>query len=603
MKKYSMLENLTYLYKKLIKHRGYKIFFSIFLLIITSVAVPFLTAALPGFVLTLLTSSLEISKILLYIFLYVVSLLIIHILMQDRSISIRFELMSFRVNEGVNLDAKIIDTDFINIDTPNGKDMSEKANRAIFQEFHIGLQDYLQDFNTLAINILSLMLYLSVVSSLNIWLTIFLLLSSCISLIMTSNNKKWYEKNQDNWVKIDKKFNYLKQESISLKNGKDIRLYKIQSWFIDLFNSLLSLRSSWYYKEQRRYYIADLLERIITLVKNILVYGYLIYKVMNGGLDIGIFTLYLGLVAGISNFTKGIFDMINYIKINNVVNNDYRAFLEMEEKNNYGNGLIIPKKKSHQIRFENVNFYYPGTKNLLFENFNLTIEAGEKIALVGVNGAGKTTLVKLMCGLYTPNSGKILLDGVEITKYNIKDYYKEFTIVFQDVQTLALTIAQNIACCEKDKIDYDKVQKCIKLADLDKKIQSLPNGVHTNMLKELDDDGIVFSGGETQKLMLARALYKDSPIIILDEPTAALDPIAESEMYEKYNSLTDEKTSIFISHRLSSTRFCDRILFIKNGKIIEVGTHNELMNKNGEYAYMYNLQATYYQKEVNSDAI
>lgn len=602
MKNYSMLENLMYLYKKLLKHSGYKIFFNIFWTIITSVAVPFLTAALPGFVLTIITSNLEINKIIIYVLAYAILLLILNILMQHKQIRLMLNLLIYRINEGLNLYTKVIDTDYINVDTSEGKEKSEKALQAIYQSPHTGIQDYVQDFNTLMINILSLALYLSVVSTLNVWITIFLLSSSFISFRMISKNKKWYENNKDKWIKIEKKFSYLKSEAISLKNGKDIRLYKIQSWFVDLFNNLLALRASWYFKEQRRYYLADLLERFINLVKNVIVYGYLLYKV-NNGLGIGMFTLYLSLIAGISTWTKGIVDTIGYLKINNIINNDYRSFLTMEEKNNYGEGLSMPIKKSHKIDFENVSFCYPGTDKLLFDNFNLTIQAGEKIALVGINGAGKTTLVKLLCGLYTPDSGRILLDGVDIKKYNIRDYYKQFTIVFQDVHTLALTIAENVACCDKKYIDYEKVEKCIELAGISEKVLSLPKGIHTNLLKELDEDGIVLSGGETQKLMLARALYKDSPVIILDEPTATLDPIAESEMYEKYNSLTNEKTSIFISHRLSSTRFCDRILFMRNGKILESGNHDELMNKNGEYANMYSIQATYYQKEVNYNAI
>ncbi len=602
MKNYSMLENLIYLYKKLMKHSGYKIFFSIFFAIITSVAVPFLTAALPGFVLTIITSKLEINKIIIYVLAYAILLLILNILMQHKNTKLMLNLLIYRIDEGLNLYTKVIDTDYINVDTSEGKDKSEKALQAIYQNTHTGIQDYIQDFNTLTINILSLILYLSAVSTLNIWITVLLLSSSFISFRMISKNKIWYEKNKDKWIKIDKKFSYLKSEAISLKNGKDIRLYKIQSWFTDLFNNLLALRSSWYFKEQRRYYLSDLLERFITLVKNIIVYGYLIFKV-NNGLGIGMFTLYLSLIAGISTWTKGIVDTIGYLKINNIINNDYRSFLTMEEKNNYDDGLSMPIKKSHKITFENVSFCYPGTDNLLFDNFNLTIQAGEKIALVGINGAGKTTLVKLLCGLYTPDSGRILLNDIDIKNYNIRDYYKQFTIVFQDVKVLALSIAENVACCDKSYIDNEKIEKYLELAGLSEKVLSLPKGIHTNLLKELDEDGIVLSGGETQKLMLARALYKDSPVIILDEPTAALDPIAESEMYEKYNSLTNEKTSIFISHRLSSTRFCDRILFMKNGKILESGSHNELMKKNGEYANMYTIQATYYQKEVIYNAI
>ena len=245
-----------------------------------------------------------------------------------------------------------------------------------------------------------------------------------------------------------------------------------------------------------------------------------------------------------------------------------------------------------------MTFAHEGSDTNLFENISLTISEGEKVALVGMNGAGKTTLIKLLCGLYKPKSGRILVDGIDILEFNIYDYFKEISVVFQDVFPFAFTIAQNVACDSTSNIDYKRVYEVLCLAGLKEKIDSLKDGINSVMCKDLDENGIVFSGGEMQKLMLARALYKDAGMIILDEPTAALDPLAESEMYEKYNSFVHDKTSIFISHRLSSTRFVDRILFMKDGKIIEEGSHEDLIKLNGEYAYMFDVQAHYYQKEV-----
>ena len=296
----------------------------------------------------------------------------------------------------------------------------------------------------------------------------------------------------------------------------------------------------------------------------------------------------------------------------------FRTFIETED--------ICETKKDctfndcEGIEFNQVSFSYGEFK--VFDNFSLHIHKGEKIALVGINGSGKTTLVKMLCGLYEVEAGSILYNGENINVFNKNSYYELFSILFQDIQALPFSIAENIACTQKEftksissKIlnkgfkdldmgesnqvyDESKIITSIKKAGLWDKISSLDKGIHTTINKVLDPDGMELSGGQTQRLMLARSLYKDAPVLILDEPTSALDPIAESELYEEYASLCEGKTSIFISHRLSSTRFCDRILFLEEGKIVEEGTHDELMSLHGKYANMYEIQAHYYQQEV-----
>ena len=217
---------------------------------------------------------------------------------------------------------------------------------------------------------------------------------------------------------------------------------------------------------------------------------------------------------------------------------------------------------------------------------------------MGINGAGKTTLVKLICGLYFPTEGEILMNNVPVTEFNIEDYYSLFSVVFQDIYLLPFQIRQFIASCDDEFINDENVRTSLIKAGLGDKISSLPHNIESRLMKGVFDDSIDLSGGEKQKLMLARALYKDAPFVVLDEPTAALDPIAESELYHKYNDMTKNKTSIYISHRLASTRFCDRIFFMENGDIIEIGTHDELIKLNKKYAYMYDLQSHYYQEEV-----
>ena len=253
------------------------------------------------------------------------------------------------------------------------------------------------------------------------------------------------------------------------------------------------------------------------------------------------------------------------------------------------------------IEFLNVSYQYPSADGYALYNINLKINKGEKLAVVGANGAGKTTLVKLMCGLYYPTEGTIKVNGRPVTDYNIEEYYTLFSAVFQDMYLLPVSIAEFVSSSDKE-IDRERVKAVIKQAGIDGKISSLKGGIDTRLMKGVFDDSIDLSGGEKQKLMLARALYKDSPFIVLDEPTAALDPIAENELYLKYNELTKNKTSVYISHRLASTRFCDRIIFIENGEITEIGTHDDLMKRKGKYAYMFGLQSHYYKDDYKEAA-
>jgi len=271
----------------------------------------------------------------------------------------------------------------------------------------------------------------------------------------------------------------------------------------------------------------------------------------------------------------------------------FREFIEFKHNNNEDK---LPKKFNNitSIEFNNVSFKYQSAEDSIIENMSFTINEAENIAIVGENGAGKTTIVKLLCGLYNPSEGEILINNTKSTDICQKDYFELFSPVFQDYTFLPMTIAENIAAsCDYDK---SKLYSAFKKAGIKEKIENLQHKEKTFMIKDIYKDAVDFSGGEKQKLLLAKAIYKDAPVIILDEPTAALDPIAENELYLKYNELMKGKISFFISHRLSSTRFCDRIFFISNGKIVESGTHEELMKLKGKYYRMYQLQSYYYKE-------
>lgn len=237
----------------------------------------------------------------------------------------------------------------------------------------------------------------------------------------------------------------------------------------------------------------------------------------------------------------------------------------------------------------------------VLDGLSFQVDTGERVGILGRNGAGKTTLIKLLCGFYDPTEGQVLLDGEDIRQYDRRDYYRHFAAVFQQFSILAGTMAENVAQTTGENVDRPKMWDCLERAGIADKVRELPQVEDTHLGREVYLDGVDLSGGQLQRLMLARALYKDAPVVVLDEPTAALDPIAESDLYQKYSDLTGDRTSVYISHRLASTRFCDRVLLIENGGIAEEGTHEELLAAGGRYAYLFDIQSKYYKEGAMED--
>ena len=261
------------------------------------------------------------------------------------------------------------------------------------------------------------------------------------------------------------------------------------------------------------------------------------------------------------------------------------------------NEQAIPEMDKYEFEFRNVSFKYPKAENYALKNLTLKLNAGERLAVVGLNGAGKSTFIKLLLRLYEPTEGEILLNGVNIRDYNKRSYYSVFAPVFQEVELFAFPLAENVSMQSPEKTDRKRAEECLVSAGFGDKLAELPNGVDTEILKIIHDDGVDLSGGEKQKLALARALYKGSPVVVLDEPTAALDAIAESKLYNDFDRLIGGKTAVYISHRLSSTQFCSNIALFKDGTLCEYGTHESLLEKDGAYAELFRLQAQYYVEE------
>lgn len=395
-------------------------------------------------------------------------------------------------------------------------------------------------------------------------------------------------------VANDRKFNYVTQISNDFENAKEVRLYDMSPWINEISDDCLKTHRHLHSRIQWRAFLTGSINNFLNLLRDAFAYIYLIIMFSKNAITVGDFTMYFSAITSLSGTLTGLSEKITELTKYDLKIKDIRKTEKMPSSRNRGKGISAPKE-SIEIEFRNVSFRYPNAENDTIKNISFKIKAGEKLALVGVNGAGKTTIVKLLCGLYLPTEGEILLNSHPINDYNIYEYYSLFSAVFQDISLMPYSIAENIAATtEKDEIDFEKVKNSIEIAGLKERVDALPLGVDTPFNKNVNEGAVDFSGGEKQKLALARAIYLDRPMLILDEPTAALDPIAENEMYMKFNEISRGQTAMFISHRLASTRFCDRIIHLENGRIIENGTHDELIAANGKYAMMYGLQSKYY---------
>lgn len=654
--------------------------------IITQILVPFLLILIPAEVIRLLQRKMELNELLLNISLFIGVVLCLNLVRtfvhQEYD---KMGIMLTDVQYWRRLEKKVLSCEITQFEDEKERERLWEVlgclNQGDGMDHYSGVRGLYVYGSALVINVGGFLLYAILAGKLHPLLFLLLFFTAVLNCYAKSRAIRYQFNNMESFWENSSRFWYLKKESINTEKAKDIRMYHLFHWFKRALNQNVKEASSIYDDVQKHHFYANIVMCITSLLRDGLSYGFLIYQLMKGNMDVAEFLVYIGIVAGFGTWISQIVENYTYLR---KISNEISMFRAYVEEDGRGSGKVegneevtgdereegIKKSKENKnanvdwkvagyekakengklkenhkvtrykkeneevtipracysIVFEDVSFGYGDKK--LFEHFSLKIDAGEKVALVGMNGAGKTTLMKLLCGLYPLSGGRILIDGIDISTMEKEQYYRYISILFQEVKVLPFTIGKNVSCAwtkeeqrqmEERKYDNrfsrafakvessdihgnvydeDKVIQCLKQAKLWDKVQTLPKGIHTTLTQILDRSGIQLSGGETQRLMLARALYKDTPILILDEPTAALDPIAESELYEEYSSLCENKISVFISHRLSSTRFCDRILFLEHGKILEEGNHDSLMKMNGKYADMYRIQSHYYQKEV-----
>ena len=488
---------------------------------------------------------------------------------------------------------------FIYTEEPDMLDCNQRASQAVGGNYQ-GVEGMMHVIFDFAGALGAVIAGLSIISTINYKIVILMIFIGLANFFFSNYANRWCKKNVwDPLAPWWRKRWYMDIALGDFSYAKDIRMFGLKKWLTKKFQEVNQIRYGYQKKNEHMWFWVTFASSTFWLLSQIIIYVYLIRCIINKTITIGNFTLYL---SATSTFFECVMTMLN--SINSFLHNsryvdDFRSFYDNEKlrinlPETTQKKEILKPQKSYEFEFQNVSFKYPRAERYALQNISIKINAGERLAVVGLNGAGKSTFIKLLLRLYEPTEGKILLNGTDIQNYDINSYFDVFAPVFQEVNLFAMTFAENISMKAPDETDKELVKKTVIQSGLEEKLNSLEKGLDTQLLKVIYDDGIDLSGGQKQKLALSRALYKNAPVVVLDEPTAALDAIAESKLYSDFDKLIGGKTSIYISHRLSSTQFCNNVAMFKDGKLIEYGTHDSLIKQNGEYANMFKIQAQYY---------
>lgn len=493
---------------------------------------------------------------------------------------------------------KSFTTDFKNMENPDFLDLIERSKHAMYN--YQGISGYCRRGSNILSNIVLVVIAGAAIAVINPLIILVLVVISYFIYKILDSTMEWTKVNfRDAMSSNFRKNYYFSSTARDFKYAKDIRLFKMQDFIEQTWKDINTVYYAACKKNHRKWVMCEAKMSFLRLFQNLLLYVVLIYMVLNKGMSISDFVLYIGLVASFSTTMTDMFCNMVWMNMNRMELDDFRTFLDWnEDKPDIEKGQGVSKNiglKQFEFKFENVSFKYPGHEKYVLKNINLTIEAGSKLAVVGINGAGKTTLTKLLMRLYEPTEGRILLNGVDVKKYDRDTYFKIFAPVFQNIEIFAFPVWQNISMKPENETDKNRTMEALERSGLDEKINKYENKIDTMLLRIFDPNGVDLSGGERQRLAMARALYQNREVLVLDEPTAALDALAEDRMYQEFNQMVKGKTAIFISHRLSSTRFCDKIVMFEDGRIIEEGTHEQLINANGKYRNMFQVQAQYYK--------
>ena len=564
-------------------------------------AIPAVAMFLPKTIVALILDDAQARTLVTAVLIFTAALMLLQMAKTYLDRIVFIPRMALRNRSSVDIVLKAAETDYANLEDEKFTDAKQKAlgviswNSASTERVYYTLENF-------GANLLGFVVYMALLASVNPLVLALAAALSAMGFAVRRWANKWRYDHDGEQAAYGKRLWHYSRIGEDIKLAKDIRLFAMADWINDVYNAYLRLRHSWERKAQTREFIADAADCAASFLREGAAYAFLIWQILYNGMPVDQFVLLFAAIGGFSGWIMGILSEYSQLQRNSLDYCRLREYLEYPDLFKRGGGEPIAPEagKTHALELRNVSFRYPGAEKDTLQNISLTVRAGEKLAIVGLNGAGKTTLVKLLCGFYDPTAGEVLLDGRDIRVYDRTQYYSLFTAVFQEFNILPVSVAENIAQRPSDELDRGRAARCMELAGLTEKIDAMPDGVDTPLRREVHENAAELSGGEIQRLMLARALYKDAPVLILDEPTAALDPIAESRLYERYNELSTGRTSVYISHRLASMRFCDRIILIDDSAIAESGTHDELLAAGGKYANLFEVQSKYYREEADA---
>lgn len=438
--------------------------------------------------------------------------------------------------------------------------------------------------------------YALLLSQVHIAIVFILFANTSIYFLVMRSAELNKHRQKEKWAALDKKIKYMLRVTTDLTYSKDLRLYGMSAWLREKTLHLFRQRRNFDKQDQTVIFQSKSFCAVLSVLRDVLCYGILLHFTIKGAVTIENLILYMGVIRGFSIFVSKVLDGAISFKSASLYISEIQEYMKTGVVKEPDETVLTSSLgASKDIEFRNVCFSYDGKKKIL-DNFTLKIKAGTKIALVGGNGAGKTTLIHLLCGLLEPDSGEILLNGISISRFTKIDLYNVYATVFQDSYLVPVSLRENIAPMNPD--DTSAIEQCIALSGLDEDLAIMEKNLDAPYSRVAYEDGIELSGGQKQKLYFARMLYKKASVVLLDEPTSALDPLAESKVYQQYANIIQGRTAIFVSHRLSSTRFCDYILFLKDGIIKESGTHLHLLEICGEYYTMFQTQSSYYEGSV-----
>lgn len=598
--KYGILSNTWYILKKMFHHEPFFCFL-IPLGMFSTTVMKYLWTFISKFVIDLVTGEQTNQSLYYLIALFVAIQLLVTMLdtyftneIFWRYIHTRFEMM-------YDKNMKVMSMNYQYLEDSDVMDCYQKADNACNTNRE-GIEGMMHVIVNFSVNLTVSLAGILIFSTLNPVIVLVMAILAAINfMIQNYANKKAKETVWDSLATWSRKHAYMQRTTTDFDSAKEIRMYALRRWLLKKYQQINETRYKAQKENEKITFSSTLSYHILWAAAQIFLYAWLIQSIILKRLTIGEFTLYLTSATTLFESLKRVLAEINNLFARSLEVDDFRSFFSIQD-GKADQGEQVPDMKEYSFIFHDVSFKYPKSEKYALKRLNLTIEAGERLAVVGLNGAGKSTMIKLLLRLYEPTEGEILLNGVNIKKYNKQSYYRLFAPVFQDFSVFAFPMNENVSMKSPEKTNKECAENALINAGLGEKIRELPKGSDTELLKIIYEDGIDLSGGEKQKLALARALYKNAPVVVLDEPTAALDALAESQLYQDFDKLIGKKTAVYISHRLSSTQFCNKVAMFQDGELKEYGTHKSLLELNGIYANLFHIQAQYYIENAKKEA-